>query len=37
MAPRKEKTEKVSANEAADTILNYLRKTATHLQGVSVS
>ncbi|KAF2658130.1 Tat binding protein 1-interacting [Lophiostoma macrostomum CBS 122681] len=26
MAPRKEKTEKVSANEAADTILNYLRK-----------
>lgn len=28
MAPRKEKTEKVSANEAADTILNYLRKRA---------
>ncbi|KAH7138332.1 Tat binding protein 1-interacting [Dendryphion nanum] len=26
MAPRREKTEKVSANEAADTILNYLRK-----------
>jgi 26S proteasome regulatory subunit (ATPase 3-interacting protein) len=26
MAPRKEKTEKVSANEAADTILNYLRE-----------
>ncbi|KAF2707370.1 homologous-pairing protein-like protein 2 [Pleomassaria siparia CBS 279.74] len=25
MAPRKEKTEKVSANEAADTILHYLR------------
>ncbi|KAF2794986.1 Tat binding protein 1-interacting [Melanomma pulvis-pyrius CBS 109.77] len=25
MAPRKEKIEKVSANEAADTILNYLR------------
>ncbi|KAF2144572.1 uncharacterized protein K452DRAFT_296003 [Aplosporella prunicola CBS 121167] len=26
MAPRKEKTEKVSGNEAADTILTYLRK-----------
>jgi hypothetical protein len=29
MAPRKEKVEKVSANEAADTILNYLRMMAT--------
>ncbi|KAJ9647086.1 hypothetical protein H2199_002072 [Coniosporium tulheliwenetii] len=26
MAPRKEKTEKVSADEAADTVLSYLRK-----------
>ncbi|KAF2751632.1 Tat binding protein 1-interacting, partial [Sporormia fimetaria CBS 119925] len=26
MAPRKEKTEKVSANEAANTVLTYLRK-----------
>lgn len=26
MAPRKEKAEKVSANEAAETILNYLRE-----------
>ncbi|PSN62839.1 Tat binding protein 1-interacting [Corynespora cassiicola Philippines] len=29
MAPRKEKPEKVSANEAADTILNYLPKILT--------
>lgn len=28
MAPRKEKVEKVSANEAADTILDYLRTLA---------
>ncbi|OCK78562.1 hypothetical protein K432DRAFT_457528 [Lepidopterella palustris CBS 459.81] len=31
MAPRKEKTEKVSADEAADTILNYLRRQPTSL------
>lgn len=30
MAPRKEKTEKVSANEAVDTILNYLRMIMFH-------